>query len=233
MPHFIVFEGGEGSGKTTQLRILAQRLSEQGHRVRCTREPGGSPGAEELRSIILSGDSQRWTPMTEVLLFAAARADHAKNTIDPALESGMVVLCDRYVGSTRAYQGAGHSVDDDAIQAIHEASGVRDPDCVIWLDIPPGESCQRAAKRASESGADVDRFERLNAAFHKRVYEHFSGQCRNDPQWCRIDARGSAEAVAERIGTAIAQRFPDLYGAGCMDAPDGADAPWGGEAMTP
>ena len=152
---FITFEGCDGSGKSTQARRLAETLRGEGREVVLTREPGGSEGAEEIRGLILNGDADRWSAETEILLFTAARRDHVERVIRPALERGAIVICDRYVDSTRVYQGVARSDLRPVVDRLHEMMIGLEPDLTILVDIDPAESLRRGLNRA---GAE-ERFE--------------------------------------------------------------------------
>lgn len=202
---FITFEGGEGTGKSTQLRRLAGRLEAAGREVVTTREPGGSPGAETIRGLLVTGDADRWSAMTETLLMYAARRDHVERVIRPALERGAWVVCDRFADSTRAYQGAAGGVDPAFITALehHVLADVR-PDLTLVLDLPPEAGLARAADRA---GAET-RFESKGAAFHARLRDAFLEIARAEPERCAvIDAEGSIEAIEVRIWSAVEDRL--------------------------
>ena len=163
---FITFEGGEGAGKSTQLKRLAARLEAAGREVVATREPGGSPGAESIRDIVLKGEADRWSPVTETLLMYAARRDHVERVIRPALERGAFVVCDRFADSTRAYQGAAGGTDPALIAALetHILGGTR-PDLTLIFDLPVELGLERAVARP---GAEM-RFESKGMAFHERL----------------------------------------------------------------
>jgi dTMP kinase len=200
---FITLEGGEGVGKSTQARALAGALFERGHDVLLTREPGGSDGAEAIRALLLGGAVDRWSPASEALLFAAARADHVERTIRPALAEGRVVLCDRFVDSMLAYQGAAGGIEAAALRRLHEiGSGGLMPDRTLVLLLSPEEGAARAALRDRDAG---DRFARRDGAFHARVAETFRALVSAEPQRVRgVDASGSVEAVTERLIDALA-----------------------------
>lgn len=205
----VTFEGGEGAGKSTQLRRLASRLADAGERVTATREPGGTPAAEAIRSFVLSGAARDLGPDAEAILFAAARADHVDRLIRPALERGDWVLCDRFIDSTRAYQGTA-GVDPQLIWAL-ERVAVRDcfPDLTLILDIPVESGLARMAARASGQGAaGPDRFERDTGAEHQRRREAFLRIAEQEPERCVvIDASQSEEAVAAAIWSAFRNRL--------------------------
>lgn len=196
----IAFEGGEGVGKSTQVARLAERLVARGHAVETTREPGGTPGAEAIRALFATGEADRWVPETDALLIAAARADHVARRIRPALEAGRIVLCDRFVHSTLAYQGFGKGLDVAMLKAIHDfASGALWPDLVLWLDLPVEEGLRRAAFR---TGA-ADRFERHDRAFHERVRAGFAALAAADPRIHRVDAAPDAARVAAAVAAEV------------------------------
>lgn len=199
---FIAFEGGEGAGKSTQARLLAESLRAQGLRVVTTREPGGTPGAEAIRSLLLAPPGpEGWTPEAEALLFAAARADHVAHLIRPALASGAWVVCDRFVDSSRAYQGAAGGLGDDAIGMLHAfgSHGLR-PDRVILLEATEAALAQRLAAR----GAEADAIEGRPAHYHRAVAAAFKGLAEADPAgFARIDGIGLPEQVHARIMAAL------------------------------
>jgi dTMP kinase len=207
---FIAFEGGEGAGKSTQIARLAEALRAQGEAVVVTREPGGTPGAEEIRALFVQGASGRWTAETDVLLVTAARADHVARLIRPALEAGKTVLCDRYVHSTLAYQGHGKGVPLDRLLALH-AFATNDlwPDLVLWLDLPVELGLQRSTKRSAAQTADKpveQRFEQLSLEYHERVRSGFAALAAADPRIVRIDALQDIEGVASAVAAAAGRR---------------------------
>lgn len=214
--YFITFEGGEGSGKTTQINKLAQRLTEAGHKVLTTREPGGTPEAEKIRDLMVRRGAGNLTPMAEVLLVFAARVLHVDQVIKPALAEGRVVICDRFTDSTRAYQGYGHGVDLAAIEAINDTVlGGFSPDLTFVLDITAQEGLARAEKRlTSESYAEreaEDRFEQLAVAFHERLRQGFLTMAKDDPTRCMIlDAARTVEELASDILDEATQRLKAL-----------------------
>jgi dTMP kinase len=202
---FITIEGGEGAGKSTQIRRLAERLTAGGFEVVVTREPGGSPGAESIRALLVTGESDRWSPTTETLLLYAARRDHIERVIEPALDRGAVVLCDRFHDSTRAYQGAAGAVDPALIAFLesHVLAGVT-PDLTLVLDLPVEAGLARAAARGEGEG----RFEAKGAAFHERLRAAFLEIAAREPVRCAvIDATGDADAVTLRIAVAVQERL--------------------------
>ena len=189
---FITFEGGEGAGKSTQLNRLADRLEAAGRDVVRTREPGGSPGAEAIRALLVTGEADRWSPITETLLMYAARRDHIEQVIAPALARGAVVLCDRFADSTRAYQGAGGGAPASLISALEaEVLGDLRPDLTLILDLPTASGLARAAGR----GGMEARFESKGLAFHERLRAGFLAIARAEPDRCRIIDAASDEAV--------------------------------------
>ncbi len=189
---FITFEGGEGAGKSTQLTRLADRLEATGRDLVRTREPGGSPGAEAIRSLLVTGEADRWSPITETLLMYAARRDHIERVIAPALARGAVVLCDRFADSTRAYQGAGGGAPASLISALQaEVLGDLQPDLTLILDLPTASGLARAAGR----GGGEARFESKGLAFHERLRAGFLVIAQADPERCRIVDAAADEAV--------------------------------------
>jgi dTMP kinase len=204
---FITFEGGEGTGKSTQAALLAQRLRTLGISVVLTREPGGSPGAEIIRHVILSGAAKPLGPDTEAVLFAAARADHVKCTIRPALEKGRWVVCDRFVDSTRVYQGSVGQVDPRLINGLERLTvGDLVPDLTFILDIDPVFGLARAASR--RGSGDADRFEDETLEFHARLRQAYREIASNNPERCiLIDAQRSKESVADEIWALVNRRL--------------------------
>ena len=198
---FITFEGGEGAGKSTQLTRLVTRLREGGREVVATREPGGSPGAEAIRELVLKGAADRWSPVTETLLMYAARRDHVERVIRPALARGAWVVCDRFADSTRAYQGAAGGTDAGLIAAMetYVLEGTL-PDVTLIFDLPVAVGLERAHARA---GAEM-RFESKGKAFHERLREAFLAIARAEPERCVvIDAAGSLKEVEEKVWSAV------------------------------
>lgn len=202
---FITFEGGEGAGKSTQIRLLADRLTRDSHDVVVTREPGGSPGAEAIRKLLVEGEPGRWDGITEAFLFAAARHDHVERTIRPALARGAWVLCDRFTDSTVAYQGYGAGIDVGLIRRLGaEACGDISPDLTLILDLPVEAGLARAAAR---TGGE-DRFERKGLEFHKRLREGFLAIAKAEPERCTvIDATPEPEIVAQEILKVVSARL--------------------------
>ena len=205
----ITFEGGEGAGKSTQIRLLAERLARAGVETVSTREPGGTPKAERLRELLLSGRFAARGPLFEAMLFAAARIDHVDGVIAPALKRGAFVLCDRFVDSTRAYQGAMGKVDPDMIRLLETvALAGATPDATFMLDLPPAEGLARAARRRG-AGARPDRFEREASAFHEGLRQAFLRIAAQEKERCVvIDAAPPPEEVAKTIWRKMTRRFP-------------------------
>ncbi|MBL6945975.1 MAG: dTMP kinase [Rhodospirillales bacterium] len=201
---FITFEGGEGSGKSTQVELLGQALGGAGIDVIATREPGGAPAAEDIRALLVQGDTDRWSPESEALLNYAARAEHLRQTIRPALQSGKWVLCDRFADSTMAYQGYGHGLGRDWVGALHKlVIGDLQPDLTIILDIP----VETGLKRASIRGG-VDRYERMDVQFHERLRAGFLDIAERQPERCTvIDATGSIKEIQNAVRRAVRNKF--------------------------
>ncbi len=205
---FITLEGGEGAGKSTQVRHLLRNLRNAGIRAIGTREPGGSPGAEILRKVLLSGKLAHLGPEAEAILFAAARIDHIEKTIKPALEAGIFVVSDRFADSTRAYQGALGHLDPRFLQALERVTlnGIR-PDLTLILDLPAAEGLARAAARRS-AGEAPDRYEREDLRFHESLRTAFLSIGVTEPDRCVIiDASRSEEEVALAIFEAVTERL--------------------------
>jgi dTMP kinase len=210
---FITFEGGEGTGKSTQAAMLALRLEALGLRVLLTREPGGSPGAEIIRHVLLSGAAKPLGPQAETLLFAAARDDHVHSAIEPALAAGKWVVCDRFTDSTRVYQGVLSEVDDWFIKGLHRVTvGSLAPDLTLILDVPVEVAIARTARRRGEG--EPDRFEAEGADYHRRLREAFLDLAAEEPRRClMIDTNQSKEMVAKQIWRAVQRRFKPGAGA--------------------
>ncbi len=200
---FITFEGGEGTGKSTQAAMLALRLESLGLRVLLTREPGGSPGAEIIRHVLLSGAAKPFGPEAEAMLFAAARDDHIRCTILPALEAGHWVICDRFADSTRVYQGALGEVDQRLIKALERVSvGDLYPDLTLVLDIPAALGLKRAARR--RGGANPDRFEAETIDFHDKLRQAYLALAAAEPERCVVvDTAAPKEKVARQVWKAV------------------------------
>lgn len=204
---FITFEGGEGSGKSTQAKMLAQRLKALAVGVVLTREPGGSTGAEIIRHILLAGVAKPLGAEAEALLFAAARDDHVRNVIRPAITRGKWVICDRFVDSTRVYQGALGNVDARIIRRLERiAVGDTMPDLTFILDLPAEVGMQRAARRRGQAAAD--RFETETIEFHARLREAYRDIARREPDRCvLIDTEQPKEKVADDIWSIVNKRL--------------------------
>ena len=202
---FITLEGGEGSGKSTQAKRLAAALKAKGIDVVITREPGGSPGAEEIRGLLVHGAPGRWDALTETLLIYAARADHVGRVIGPALVADKWVISDRFTDSTYAYQGAGRGLPRETIRRID--SVVLDdfkPDLTLMLDL----DVETGLKRATSRGGAETRFENFDRDFHERLRQAFLDIAKRNPDRCSlIDAAKDEDAVAAAIWTAVARRF--------------------------
>lgn len=203
---FLTVEGIDGTGKSTQARRLAVRLRALGREVQETREPGGAPGAEQIRRLLVEGEPGRWSPETEMLLFTAARRDHIERVIRPALARGAIVVCDRYVDSTRAYQGAGAAQRRVLVDRLHDLAIGLDPDLTLVFDMDPASALARAATR---SGADAEtRFERKGLAFQERLRAEFRAIAAAEPDRCRlIGAAADPDTVAAQVWAAAAPRL--------------------------
>jgi len=211
---FITFEGGEGAGKSTQIRRLVERLRSSVNGpcdVVCTREPGGSSGAEQIRTLIL-GSNGEFDPLAEALLFAAARADHVRKLIIPALDRGAVVICDRFMDSTAAYQGAGSTVPAEIVADLARiAVGGTTPDLTFILDVDPVIGVGRAGRRNASSSVGDDRFEREALDFHHRVRNAFLGIATANSERCHvIDASQSVDDVTMDIWRAVHERIESI-----------------------
>ena len=202
---FITFEGGEGTGKSTQVARLVERLRARDLEVVQTREPGGSQGAEEIRNLALNGDAGRWSPMTETLLMYAARSDHLERTIRPALEAGRWVVCDRFADSSRAYQGAGGGAPPELIETLDAAIvGPTQPDLTLVFDLPVEVGLERAFGR----GLFETRFESKGLEFHERLRRGFLDIAAAHPERCVvIDADGDQDTVEARVRAVVEARL--------------------------
>ena len=204
---FITLEGGEGTGKSTQAKLIEDYIHKQFHKsCLLTREPGGSPGAEEIRKLLVKEDNaHHWDGMSELLLLMAARRDHIIKTILPALENGEVVICDRFYDSTKAYQGAGHGVEERDMDTIYNMiSGGLTPDLTIVLDIPVEEGLKRAAMRGDKD----NRYELLGREFHEKVRNEFLRIAKNNPENHRII---SANRIIEEVFNNIKPHIDRLF----------------------
>ena len=204
---FITFEGGEGSGKSTHAATLAQRLKSSGVQVVLTREPGGSTGAEIIRHILLSGIAKPLGAETEAILFAAARDDHVRNVILPAIKAGTWVICDRFIDSTRVYQGALGHVDQRLIRSLERVTvGPAVPDLTFILDVPAQVGLARAKSRRGQEIAD--RFEAESTEFHEKLRQAYRALAAEEPKRCIIiDGRAPREVVSERIWSLVHERL--------------------------
>lgn len=199
---FISFEGIDGSGKSTQVRALATALRADGAPVVETREPGGSPGAEAIRRLLVEGETARWSPEAEILLFTAARRDHLERTIRPALAAGATVITDRFADSTRIYQGVARADLRGLVDALHARTIATEPDLTLILDIDPEVALARGLAR----GGDEDRFERFGLDFHARLRAGFLALAGEFPDRCRVvSADGSPDEVAARVLATVRQ----------------------------
>lgn len=201
---FITLEGGEGTGKSTLARGLVEVLRAQGRDVVLTREPGGAPGADAIRALLVQGDASRWSALEEALLFAAARLNHLNHTIRPALARGAWVICDRYVDSTRAYQVGAGGLDGGVLDQLNALIGADAPDLTFVLDLSPDTGLARS--RGAEAGED--RFEKKGAEFHQRVRAEFLATAAREAVRCVvIDASARAEEVLARAVAALEARL--------------------------
>ena len=205
---FITFEGGEGAGKSTQVILLAEALCRAGLSVLETREPGGSEGAEQIRELLVHGDTGRWDPWTEALLHFAARREHLRFSVFPALDRGEWVVCDRFADSTMAYQGYGHGLGREAIESFYDlVVGDFHPDLTLILDLDVETGLKRTQARATGG----DRYERMDIEFHERLRTGFRKIAEREPERCRlIDASAEPEAVHRAVWQAVSERFAEL-----------------------
>jgi dTMP kinase len=202
---FITFEGGEGTGKSTQVPLIASFLRDTGLDVVETREPGGSPGAEKIRELLVNGSTDRWDSLTETMLHFAARREHLERTIRPALEAGAWIVCDRFVDSTMAYQGYGMAVPRDIIEDLTRITiGTLKPDLTFILDIPP----EIGLKRADDRQAGGTRYEQMDIAFHQRLRDGFLDIAQRDPDRCIVlDAADSIDNLSRTIRETVDTRL--------------------------
>jgi dTMP kinase len=198
---FITFEGIDGSGKSTQAHLLAETLRAQGFTVVLTREPGGSPGAEEIRALVLQGEPDRWSAETEILLFTAARRDHLERTIQPALAAGKIVICDRFADSTRMYQGLSRGDLRDTVDQLHALMIGIEPDLTILIDMDPGTGLSRALSRETVE----ERFEDFGQTLQNQMRAGFLALAEEFPaRFCTIDGGRSIEDVAKDVAQTAA-----------------------------
>ncbi len=203
--HFITLEGGEGAGKSTQIARLKEALHAKCIDVRVTREPGGTPGGDQIRELLVNGDTNRWEPLTEALLNYAARHEHLQKVITPALNAGTWVLCDRFSDSTMAYQGYGHGMDREVIRRLHRLIvGDVTPDLTLIFDMPVELGLERAHAR----GEGEDRYERMGVDFHQRLRDGFLDIAKKDPVRCKVvDAAADMDTVAKIVCDHVTDRF--------------------------
>ncbi len=201
---FVTFEGIDGSGKSTQARLLAEHLQGTGREVVLTREPGGSEGAEEIRKLVLEGDADRWSAETELLLFTAARRDHLERRIEPALAAGKVVICDRFADSTRMYQGLSRGDLRQKVDALHDLMIGREPDLTILIDMDPGTGLERALSR----GGGEERFESFGASLQAQMRQGFLDLAEEFiDRFVVIDGNRGIEAIAADVRAAVEPRL--------------------------
>lgn len=192
---FITFEGGEGAGKSTQVKLLAEALTKRGLDVVMTREPGGAPTAEQIRSLLVEGEAGRWDPVTEALLHSAARREHLVHTVLPAIRRGAWVISDRFADSTVAYQGAGQGVTAAQLDQLYRLiAGDFQPDLTVILDLPVAAGLKRAASR----GGKEDRYERMGVAFHERIRASFAAIASANPKRCVVISATADPASVHR-----------------------------------
>jgi len=206
---FITLEGGEGSGKSTQIRLLADALRAMGRSVVTTREPGGTPEAEKIRDFLVKRDGGNWTPMAECMLLYAARQMHVENLIKPALSEGKIVVSDRFSDSTRAYQSFGHGLPLETIEQIdHLVLGGFKPDLTFILDLPVETGLARAGKRMDADQSQEDRFEKLGTSFHDRLRHGYLQIAQANPERCVvIDATRSIEKIFADLAKHVQERL--------------------------
>jgi dTMP kinase len=202
---FITFEGGEGAGKSTQIRCLAEALRRRGYDVVVTREPGGSPGAEAVRHVLLSGAAEEFGVRMEAILFAAARSDHVEELIRPAIEAGKIVLCDRFMDSSRVYQGVTGNLEPEFIAALERvAVNGMVPDLTIILDLPTEVGLARARARSGGDQSAPDRYEKEDASIHEKRREAFLDLAAAEPERCRIvNGNRPADIVAQDVESLV------------------------------
>lgn len=207
---FLAVEGIDGSGKSGVVSHLARHLGAAGHEVLVTREPGGTPEGEAIRGLILSGADEAWEPASELLLMTAARVQHVRRVIEPALAAGRLVISDRYAGSTLAYQGAGRGLPEAFIRTLHDrAVGGLWPDLTLILDLDAATGLSRSRRRLGAEAVDEGRFESLDLGFHERIRAAFLAQAARDPgRHAVIDASGTPEEVQARVLAALSAAVP-------------------------
>ena len=207
MSLFITFEGPDGAGKTTQMQLLAAHLRGQGHRVHCTREPGGTPIGDQIRRILHDVDNAEMTPLAEILLYSASRAQLVAQKIKPLLQAGVIVLCDRYADSTYAYQGYGRGLDLSILKTITEfATQGLQPDLTIYLDLSAAEGLRRKQQASRAGAGEWNRMDRLTLDFHRRVRQGYLTMARANPdRWRVIDAGKPVAEVQQTIRAMMAR----------------------------
>lgn len=203
---FITLEGGEGAGKSSQVRMLGEALTEKGHDVLLTREPGGTMGAEAIRKLLVEGPGGRWDGLTEALLHTAARRDHLVNAVWPAIDAGKIVISDRFSDSTLAYQGYAYGVDKDALLALYKSAiGDFKPNLTLILDLP----VQAGLRRAAQRGGKETRYESMGKEFHERVREGFQAVAKADPARCKvIDGTNDIDTIHREIMAEVSRILP-------------------------
>ncbi|TCU16755.1 thymidylate kinase [Rhizobium azibense] len=217
---FVTFEGGEGAGKSTQIRRLAEALRARGHEVLLTREPGGSPGAEAVRHVLLSGSAEAFGTRMEAILFAAARNDHVEAVIRPALLQGKIVLCDRFMDSSRVYQGVTGNLEADFIETLQRiaVNGVV-PDCTLILDIPARLGLERVKKRSAATADGPDRFEKEELETHEKRREAYLDIAAREPERCHVvNATLDEELIAAEILAIVNQLLRPVVAAKMPEA---------------
>ena len=199
---------GRGSGKSTQIRLLAEHLTALGYDVVVTREPGGTPEAEKIRQLLVHRDGGDWTPIAETLLLFAARSMHVENLIKPALDAGKIVITDRFTDSTRAYQSFAGGLDLDVVEQVNQlAVGIFKPDLTLILDIAPADGLARAGKRLHDDNSGEDRFEKKGLEFHEKLRAGYLAIAKADPKRCSvIKAAGDVAAVASDIASCVSRK---------------------------
>jgi dTMP kinase len=215
MRAFITFEGIEGSGKTTQIQLLSTHLDQAGVEHVLTREPGGTPAGNQIRRLLLDPENRDLSPLAELLLYQAARAQHLARVIVPALAEEKIVLCDRYKDATRAYQGKGRQLPEDLVEQLNRLDLLAlEPDLTLLFDLDPGAALARARRRERSALTEQSRFEQENMEFHQRVREAYRGLAAASPQRIRtVDAAGSIQEVHARVLAVLSKAFPALAGA--------------------
>lgn len=231
---FLSMDGPDGVGKTLQLKAIHDELLRRGVPVIRTREPGGTNVGEKLRDIVVKGEPGELSAMAELLIFTAGRVEHIRQLIAPSLEKGCVILCDRNIASTRAYQGAGRGLPLETINAIHQAStGGFEPDLTILIDLDPAIALPRSKARLAASSSAEDRFEKEQAAFHARVSESYKAQASENPErWLVVDGTGTEKMVFTRIMQGLDQRFGVILRAGGIHPPERQRAGSAGQSLT-